>query len=111
MWLLARVWRMAAQQALRGVKRSARRSKSCGSVCSIACAPRLSSCLPELRWRPPFPPSTHKPPLQANAPAYYAVDTSRALGSQLAGKTLVEFPVMVRSGQMAGAQGGGGAWR
>jgi len=43
-------------------------------------------------------PHTHQPAcvLQANAPAYYAIDTSRSLGSQLAGKTLVEFPVMVR---------------
>ena len=38
--------------------------------------------------------------LQANAPAFYAVDISKPLGSQLAGKTIIEFPILVSRGQV-----------
>ena len=32
---------------------------------------------------------------QANAPLYYEVDMGRPLGSQLAGKLVVEYPMLV----------------
>ena len=62
-----------------------------------------------LTLRPPPPPP---PPPQANLPCYYAVDTSRTLGSQLAGKVIIEFPVFVvcLPGQVRGRrrrEGGG----